>query len=476
MHLGVRDWQLGNLNVKPTLCVGWLYFKDELSLETVRTEVMSKIVKKVLRYRALPVERDGWTHWDEIPVESMDLEYHFGTTTDDSFETENQWRAHLDAIVEKGLDYAKPWWKYQLIKKLPCGRSGLLMITDHAFGDGASGVSALLSICQKNIIESPRKKKTQLAAPRKLTMYENLFAIGGGISKPLLEAVLPNDRPTKLKSIGFPQSWDYSLTSPTDFMDVNLFKDIKDKIPGCTVNDVMLALTALSIRNYYKDIKEPIMNTKKDITATYAVNTRPLGVNYLGDEWFGNHVVAATTPYPLHDSRIKTLLKFRDNGRMRKNSPDTLIRVGIAEFAARMVVPFVDRLPFVTRSQALKTGAETQLKFSVMISNVVFSMDKLSVFGQEIDDVQFLAMTPLGCYCGVSTYAGKVNCNVVTAKNVEANPSAIAAYYKKELYALHDEVMALKQSELIVLDAPEIASLYSLLLSFFYLFFGAFLR
>merc|ERR1711920_575019 len=104
-------------------------------------------------------------------------------------------------------------------------------------------------------------------------------------------------------------------------MDLTMIKEIKNRVGnGCTVNDVLLSLTALAIRNYYLDIEDPIMKTKKDITATYAVNARPRGANYLADEWFGNHIVAATTAYPLHDDRISTLMKFKKSSQSRKMS------------------------------------------------------------------------------------------------------------------------------------------------------------
>jgi len=447
MHLSVREWEKGNLKLKPILCIGWFYFKSPLERDVVKSTVIDGLVNKVFRYQAVPVERDGWTYWEK--VEDMDWEYHFGKENSPSFNSDEKWREYLDDIVETGLDYSKPMWKFQLIDKFPCGRSGFLMITDHTFGDGASAVTALLSLCEKtsdtnvNPVFNKRKAKPM----RMFTPYETLFAFTKGIFGPLLETILPNDRPTKLKAKHFPQAWDYSLTTPNDSMDLQLFKDIKNKIPGCTVNDVLLALTALSIKSYYKEIGEPIMDSKSDITATYAVNIRPPGVDYLDDYWFGNHFISTSTPYPLHDTRVNTLLKFRDAGRMRKMSLDNAVRNTIVKLAAKLV-------PYVNRPDIMKIIADLNLKFSIMISNVLLSTERLNLFGQEIDNMQFLVMSPLGCYCGVSTYAGKVNCNVVVAKECHADPSAISRNYKKELLALHEEVMGLKDSKAKKLDKP----------------------
>merc|ERR1712176_1064389 len=97
---------------------------------------------------------------------------------------------------------------------------------------------------------------------------------------------------------------------------------------------------------------------------------------------------------------------------------------------------------------------------------------KIKIFGQEIDDVQFLAFAPMGCYCGVATYGDKVNCNIVVAKECESNPYDILPYYNKELEILHKEIMEMSQDELIRLDRPKTISL-TLVVSLAILFLSA---
>uniref|UniRef100_A0A7S3LM09 Uncharacterized protein n=1 Tax=Aplanochytrium stocchinoi TaxID=215587 RepID=A0A7S3LM09_9STRA len=72
----------------------------------------------------------------------------------------------------------------------------------------------------------------------------------------------------------FPKGWRFVTTKPEHQLDLKIL------VSGTTVNDVMLTLTAPAITRYYNDIKEPIMETKKDMTCTYAVNARPYGVEY----------------------------------------------------------------------------------------------------------------------------------------------------------------------------------------------------
>ena len=452
MHCGLRDYAAGKLEGKPMLCVGWIYFQHKVTMEQLQREVLEKLVSRVTRYRAVPVERDGWTYFDTLPVSQLDLSYHFQEVGE--FATDAEFQAFLEQIPETGLDYSKPMWKYIIVDKLPCGRSAVLGITDHTLGDGASQMSGLLSMCEK-LGDNPvfQKKKGRKSRARPLSMYERFLALKTGVFKPFSEAVLPADSHTKLKMPSkslFPQGWRFATTRPEDQMDLKKIKEIKTRVgTGCTVNDVLLALTALAIKQYYLEINDPIMQTKKDITATYAVNTRPAGADYLADKWFGNHIVVATTKYPLHETRIQTLLEFRDASRMRKASPDTLVRNSLMR-ALSSVLP---------RDAIVKIAAEATVKFSIMISNVLLSLDKVKVFGQEVDDVQFLAFAPLGCYCGVATYAGKVNCNVVVAKECESDPSDILPFYKKELEKLHEEVMKHDTEYFAKLDKPKSPSL-----------------
>jgi NRPS condensation-like uncharacterized protein len=263
---------------------------------------------------------------------------------------------------------------------------------------------------------------------------------------PFAEQLFVNDPTTKLKQPSgvFPKKWKFASTPRGEELDVNKVKAIKDRIPGATVNDVLLALTALSIREYYRKINEPIMSTKSDIHGTLAVNTRPSGADYLSDQYFGNHIVIGTARYPLHETRLQTVCSFRDQSRLRKAGPDTLVR----EYLAKA-------LSFLPRDKIVELAAEASCKFSIMLSNVCFSLKPISVFGQDIDDVRFIACGPLGMYVGAGTYCNKISFSSVTTSQVGVKPTDILAYMKPECDALYDEVMHKDQSELEALDRPK---------------------
>lgn len=450
MHLGVVDYKNGKIDGKPVTCMGWLYFREKLELETVRAEVMDKLVKKVFRCHALPIEENGWTYWKDVGIDNLDLEYHFQHIK--GFEAEEDWNAWLAAEANKGLDLSKPWWRYILVDSTPGGRSAVVSLQDHAFADGASSVSSLLSMCEQpgsnplfgnaNTKSSTKKKKSRA---RVLTPYEMGVALFRGVWQPLSEQIFANDRPTKLKQPTgvFPKKWSFASTPSGEHIDVNKLKAIKERIPGATVNDVMLALTALAIREYYLSIDEPIMRSKDDIRGTLAINTRPAGVDYLSDEWFGNHIVVGTSKYPLHETRTQTVCSFRDESRLRKAGPDKLVR-GF----------FAKALTFLPRDKIVEIAADASCKFSIMISNVCFSLVPLRIFGQEIDDVRFVAQSPLGLYVGAATYCDKVSFNAVASEDTAGDPHEIVSLMSSECDKLYEEIMAQDADDLHKLDKP----------------------
>nr|ASA49418.1 wax ester synthase/acyl-coenzyme A:diacylglycerol acyltransferase 5 [Thraustochytrium roseum] len=469
MHLGSRDFEAGKLDAKPITTMGWFYFAEPVDMEVLRNEVHEKLVDKVFRYRAVPRERKGWTYWEEAgPIDDA---YHFQHHA--GFEDEQHWQEYLQQLVDDGLDYSKPWWRYVVVDKLPCGRAAVIGIADHTHADGASAVSALLSMCEgqgdnpvfsKKTSSGAGSKKGKRAAGRgrKLSGYERLVALWEGVWGPISEQILANDVQSRLKqpSGKFPKHWRFATTPPGEHLDVKMLKEIKDRVPGATVNDVMLALTALGIKEYYKSINDPIMQGTADLRGTLAANVRPSGVDYLSDKWFGNHIVVQTARYPLHEGRVETLLSFRDQSRMRKASPDMIVRRYLME-----------AMSYLPRDKVVEIVVEANAKFSIMISNVLFSLTKLSLFGQEIEDVRFVACSPLGFYAGAATYVDKVSFGLVATEDVKTDPSVMLPLFRSECEKLHKEVMALdpdyfeKQDKPLAVSPALVSALAALLVA-----------
>jgi len=431
--------------VRPTMTCGWLSFKQQVSMEQLQHEVRTKLLSRVHRLHAVPVEHEGWTYWEDIGVENVDFSYHF--QHEKGFSSEAEWQAFLERTVTTPLDYSKPQWRYILVDRTPDGLCSVVSVGDHAMADGASGVASLLTMCEVPAVNPVFQRKAKQEADaegapkevkaRKLTAYERAYSFLEAALGPVTEGI-QQDPDNRLKQPKRPlaSKWHFATTPAGQGLDVAKFKEIKDLVPGSTVNDVMLAVTALSVREYYKSIADPIMGTRSDIHGTMAVNDRPSGADYLADDMFGNHIVAASTRYPMHESRVQTLLSFRDASRRRKNSPDTAVR--------RMMLGLASKVP---REQLIPMVQSNALKSSIMISNVLFSLEPLKIFGQELEDVRFIACTNLGYYCGAATYKGKVSFGCVTTEEVKTDPKLLLPFIESEFHKLHAEVLHLHKGD-----------------------------
>jgi len=425
-------------DVKPTITMGWLMFKEKVTMEALQKEIREKLISKIHRYHAVPVEKEGWMCWQDIGIENLDMEYHF--MHHKGFEQEQDWQAFLEKSVTTPLDYTKPQWKYILVDKMPNGLCAVIGIADHAMADGASGVASLLSMAESagdNPVFQKKSERAEESGPkaRKLTAYEKFCAFTSALLLPVTDAAIQDmDSRLKQPTDKFANKWHFATTPAGEGLDLEKFKEIKNAVPGSTVNDVMLAITALSIREYYKSIGDPIMSTTRDIHGSMAVNNRPAGADYLADNMYGNKIVVATTRYPLHESRVNTLLSMRDASRIRRSSPDTNVRQMLLNLSAK-----------IPKEKLVPIMQATSLKASIMISNVLFSTNKLRLFGQDLEDVRFIACTGLGYYCGAATYNGKVTFGCVTTEEVQTSPEKLMPFISAEFGKLYQEVMYLKK-------------------------------
>uniref|UniRef100_A0A7S2WBT8 O-acyltransferase WSD1 C-terminal domain-containing protein n=1 Tax=Mucochytrium quahogii TaxID=96639 RepID=A0A7S2WBT8_9STRA len=410
------------------------YMKERISLEDLKNVVLERLVAKVFRYRAVPrISERGWTVFDEVNIKDLDLGYHFQEMKQE-FNTDSEWSEKLNEFASTRFDKDKPYWKFIIVDKLPCGRPGLVFSTDHLVGDGASFVaSTIQNLCEGGAGIKSSKKQRAKPAPFVFTDYVNMFWTG--VLVPLLELALPRDTPNKLKAAEAPSEWEFACTKEP--LDIQLFKDIKDRIPGATVNDAMLAATSLAIKSYYESINEPIMNSQEDLRATFVVHTRPPTANIASDKWFGNDFVVSSVRYPIHEDGPSSVVAFRNRTRILKASPDAAVRYFIR-----------DRLlSLIPNDKVCDLAVEINCKYSITVSNVFISSEKMTLAGIEIDDIKFLVFTPMGAYFGLSTYAGKVHCNLVVGKSCEANPELVVAAFSKEAKKLHKDMMKLSEKE-----------------------------
>jgi len=432
-RINFRNLKPGAKPCQPLTIAAFLYLDAPLPVEVIRPAFMERVVSKIMRLRAVTRMRRGWTHFDEVAPEDLDLDYHFFTITE-TLDTEEQWEALVSSWSKMPMDGDKPMWRIGTAQRLPCGRPAIVMLVDHTVADGLSLVEmACKMLCDG--FRAPQRTSTTTSTvadehmPSRPGLFGRMLRSIRGVNKALFEPFSFSDRPNSLKMKGnVPEGYTFA-TCPIPLC-LNKIKEIKRMVPGTTVNDVMLSLSALSVAQFFKERDEPLYRKKKDIQTTFIVETRPRDAAKTDDKWFGNDFVATSMVYPLHDGPIKTLLRCHRSTTAIKTTADIPIRAFVRDRV----------LPLVPNRSITDIAADINCKFTGNTSNVFVSDSKLFIAGVGIDDVRFATFTPFGLYIGISTYNGKVSYNIVLAKDLGVNPHDLARHIAPQLDDLYTKV------------------------------------
>lgn len=419
------------------------YVQDVLPVAALQRTVMKRVVAKVHRFRAVAkVRADDWTYFEEMPLGELDMGYHF-EAVDEDFDEET-WARTLVEWVEAPWDLSRPLWRFVTVQALPCGRSAVVFLTDHCVGDGASLTATTTKLLCEGQSGIPASSSLKRRTPPPVGFGDTVRAWWVGGAKPFLEALLPGDPDSLFKLDLTPVTepmGPFKYRGSDQAQPLQKFKDIKNKVPGTTVNDVMLSVMALAVRSLYAKRDDPMLKTGRDLRASFPFNTRRPGADATSDGLFGNHVAVSTVRFPMHLSRVRTLLAMGEESRILRTSPDMLVRCFIRD----------KLLPLIPRKDLSPKAAEVVAKFSISISNVFISHTLLTLAGAPVLDFKFLTTVPFGLYAGVTTYGDRVNFNVVIPDAIDAHPNEILPLFAEELDALHKEVTAMPDTDLAAL-------------------------
>jgi hypothetical protein len=77
---------------------------------------------------------------------------------------------------------------------------------------------------------------------------------------------------------------------------------------------------------------------------------------------------------------------------------------------------------------------------TAMLSNVPAPRRKVSICGVSVSDMSFFVLTPLCCYLGILSYAGKMNATFNLDDALDVDPQLLASAWNEEFEALYSEV------------------------------------
>ncbi len=288
-------------------------FKDILNFIEQRLHLAKSFRRKLAN---VPLSLD-YPYWIDDP--DFDLEYHVRHI---ALPQPGDWRQlciQASRLHSRPLDLSKPLWEFTVIEGLnnvpgvPKGSYAIVSKIHHAAIDGVSGVeiaNAVHSIDPAGAIASPEKpwipertptsvellgraQVNTLATPIRLarTIVKSAPGIArmiGGLARGKLHTTFGRVPRTRFNG-------SVTMNRVVDGRDFSLaeIKDIRTRLPGATVNDVVVAVVGGAMRKYLKGINE--------LPRESLVCMAPISVRQPGEKSsLGNQVSAMTIPIGTH--------------------------------------------------------------------------------------------------------------------------------------------------------------------------------
>lgn len=292
---------------------GFVRFKDILRFIEERLHLAKSFRRKVVT----PPLNIDYPYW--VEDSDFDLEYHVRHI---ALPQPGDWRQlciQAARLHSRMLDLKKPLWEFTVVEGLnkipgvPKGSYAIISKIHHAAIDGVSGVdiaTALHSPSPDTAIAPPEKpwlpertpSSVELIARAQLNTIALPLRFGRQVAKTLpgLARLVQGVARGTLRS-GFgsvPRTrfngsvGSHRVVGGCDF-DLATMKEMRLKVPGATVNDVVVAIVGGAMRHYLKG--------KSELPSESMVAMAPISVRTAGERnTLGNQVSAMTIPIGTH--------------------------------------------------------------------------------------------------------------------------------------------------------------------------------
>eukprot|EP00550_Attheya_septentrionalis_P002527 CAMPEP_0198286010 /NCGR_PEP_ID=MMETSP1449-20131203/5195_1 /TAXON_ID=420275 /ORGANISM="Attheya septentrionalis, Strain CCMP2084" /LENGTH=512 /DNA_ID=CAMNT_0043983629 /DNA_START=122 /DNA_END=1660 /DNA_ORIENTATION=- len=437
-------------NFKPTKIVGMILLSDpNPDVSRIQTLIIDKMLK-VPRFRSVCRLEDGHTIFEPIvDMDQFDMDYHLKVVNGLGKMTEQDGSDLVSEAHLMNWDATKPLWKLTLVKNMIDGRSMLLCVIDHALGDGASLSAVMLSLFDKKPIKKtgestsqkshrPYKTKVRLSHRIVSFLYGSYAGfiglhIGGADPENGLKIPLAKKRcePAGKKC------------TQTKHFPLSEIKAMKNKLPGTTINDIVMGIATIAIQDYFEKTNDPVLhkikNGGKNLHLQFTVNYRDR--NTTMEDLVANtnnRLVVGQVSMPIGvKSPIDVVWDCKAQMDEFKISPVIAILWNVGSFLLR----------FLPDSAIEEAALDSFSKATACMTNIMGPAEASSIAGYLIDDFSFLG-TGHGqsLYLGVISYNNRVRITVCMDELVQADPQE----FKKSL-----EVGYTKLNSCIMSASPE---------------------
>lgn len=433
-------------NPRATWAVGVMKLEKDPGGDILRDTLWQRI-GKMGRFRSrLVVNRFGG-HWKELPVEELlqlrDSGYLWSEVCPDGTATMDD----INEVINQGnsweYDRHKPLWRVQYCRKMADGSATLIITINHAIGDGISLVATLLGLKDEDPEhDSPEKKpparrETKAAGGKqgpKLGPVTKAGAFTYGIFHGLTSSKWKPDPPNALSLPDVTKPSTTKRVAQAGRISLADMKEVKNRFPGATLNDIMMAVMTASIKAYLEEVNDPAAHNGNKVRGAFPINLRSPKEPVLRNGDPMNKWSYGVFKFDFkYKNRIDLVWKVKRQIDKIKVSPSPLIQYRILK-ALTVSLPRRVLLDQLLNMANLATA---------QLSNVPGPQHAIKLAGVTVDDLCFYLFAPVGLYFGIMSYNGWVSAGVNVDGNTKVDPKMLAKHWKLEFDALKAECDAL---------------------------------
>ncbi|CBL46349.1 Conserved hypothetical protein [gamma proteobacterium HdN1] len=413
---------------------GVVEFETPMSRESLVRLLSERLVVKAPRFGKRAMSKNGHYWWEPVP--NMDWDYHAATITlPEGGDPEQLLQQACSNVVAEMLDPTRPLWRFYLIESYR-GASALVFKVHHSYADGIALISTLDAIADTSVLHSSpaaRVKRKSFEAKTSALHHKLQVLLQKGLFYSAFSAAwlfemfrvafLPSDSKAAFKQSLSSQkqvAWARSLK----------IEDVKQvgRAMGGTMNDVVLACAAGSLRRYLASQGRPVDGIV--VRATVPVNLRPLEEAMNLGNCFG--LVYLPLPVAQADAgaRIRAVQKSMKS-----------LKSGAQAVMSYGVLNILGHFPTALQRFALNFFSH---KASAVMTNVPGPSEAVTLMGSKIKRSMFWVPQSGGIGIGLSilSYAGSVEFGVVADTAVVENPRVLVEGFVEEFEALKKAVNA----------------------------------
>jgi diacylglycerol O-acyltransferase len=350
------------------------------------------------------------------------------------------------------LDRSRPLWEFVVIEGLESGKVAIFTKMHHCTVDGVSGANAISFLCSLEPDAPPLESAPKDAAMPRTPGDAELFARGvvTNLGKPVAVAKLVGPTAGVLtKTIGRARSGT-AMAAPlraprTSFngtitghrtvaladLSLEKIKEIKNAVPGATVNDVVLTLCGGALRRY--------LDERGELPSSSLVASVPVSVRGKSKKETGSNKVSTIfsrlgtdVEDPL--DRLAQVSEGNTNAKEHHKAIPADTLQDWAEFAAPRTFGLAVRMV-----SSLRLADSGPVIHNLVISNVPGPPVPLFFIGAKIEGLYPLGPVFHGAGLNITVMSsdGKVHVGAIACRELVPEPWKLTEQFPAELDSLH---------------------------------------